>query len=81
MIIKRIEGATRTFTSPNDVEPGNVKGLPILDVQTDIGNFMVSAWEPTPAEIQQLINGDTVKLWVRGTVMPVVALTVGEEPE
>jgi hypothetical protein len=80
MIVKRINGATMTFGAPHDTEPGEVRGLPVRQVVCEIGEFYVSAWEPTPAEIQAMIDGETVKLWVRGPGHPVVALTVGTLP-
>lgn len=78
MIVKRIADASRVLGAPADwKDDGSCVGLPVLDVQTPEGNFMVSAWEPTPAEIQQLINGETLKLWIRGISHPVVAISVG----
>lgn len=78
MIIKRIENATRTLGAPHDCTTEEVKGLPIRDMETNIGPFMVSAWEPTPDELAALNRGETIKLWIRGTQHPVVALTVGD---
>jgi hypothetical protein len=80
MIIKRISPSTRVFGAPAgwDGKDTSCGALPILDVQTPEGPFMVSAWEPTPAELEAIQRGETIKLWIRGTVHPVVALTVGE---
>jgi hypothetical protein len=50
----------------------------VRDTPTDQGNFMVSAWEPTPQEIEALKNGASLQLWVRGTIHPVVAVVVDE---
>lgn len=80
MEIKRIEGATRTFGAPHDWDAdthGKCYGLPILDVSCEGTPFMVSAWEPTPQELQMLIDGETLKLWISGTVHPVVCVSVG----
>lgn len=79
MIIKRIENATRVLGAPTDWKDDGAKcvGLPVLDVETSDGPFMVSAWEPTTDELKALLLGETVKLWVRGTSHPVVAITVG----
>lgn len=79
MIVKRIEGTTRVLGAPADWKDDGAScvGLPICDVLTPEGPFMVSAWEPTPAEIEALKNGETLKLWIRGVAHPVVGLTVG----
>ena len=82
MLIKRIEGATRVLGAPPDWDGKDMScgALPVLDVITSEGPFMVSAWEPTPDELARLANGETVKLWVRGTGHPVVALTIAPVP-
>jgi hypothetical protein len=51
--------------------------LPIRDVATEQGPFMVSSWEPTPAELAAINAGESIKLWIAGTGHPVVALSVG----
>lgn len=79
MIIKRIADATRVLGAPPDwTDDGSCIGLPVRDVATSEGPFMVSAWEPTPQELAALQRGETLKLWIRGPAHPVVALTVGE---
>lgn len=80
MEIKRIEGATRTFGAPHDWDAealGKCYGLPVRDVTVEGSPVMVSAWEPTPAELKMLLAGETVKLWIFGTTHPVVSVTVG----
>lgn len=81
MLIARIQGSTRQLGAPNDWDGDLSKChvLPIRDVMTEQGNFMVSAWEPTPAEVEQIKAGQTIKLWIQGTGHPVVKLSVGEE--
>jgi hypothetical protein len=78
MIVKRIEGATRVLGAPPDWKDDGAScvGLPVRDVLTDQGPFMVSAWEPTPAELEALKNGASLQLWVRGTGHPAVCLEV-----
>lgn len=79
-IVKRIEGATRGLGRPADwdSERSLCADLPIRDVVTEHGPFMVSAWELTPAELTAVAQGATIKLWIRGTVHPVVSITVGD---
>lgn len=83
MLIKRIAGADMIFGAPPDWNPdamGECAGLPIRTIKTPQGEFMVSAWEPTAAEMQRMIEGEPVYLWVRGAGHPVVSITVaGDE--
>lgn len=78
MLIRRIEGATRNLGAPTDWDGDLSKCnvLPICDVETEHGPFMVSSWEPTPAELAAINAGESIRLWVFGTRHPVVALTV-----
>jgi hypothetical protein len=76
-IVKHIEHATRIIGAPKDWKPGDAcVGLPIRDVSTPQGPFMVSAWELTPAELTAVKEGATIKLWIRGTGHPVVKISV-----
>lgn len=83
MLIRRIEGATRNLGAPadwdGDISKCNV--LPILDIMTDQGPFMVSSWEPMPAELAALRDGASVNLWIAGRAHPVVSLSVGDANE
>jgi hypothetical protein len=80
MINKQIAGATAVFGAPADWNGVDMTcgALPVRRVETTEGTFLVSAWEPTPQELKALLAGETIKLWIRGTGHPVVALTVGE---
>lgn len=80
MIIKHIEGATRVYGAPPDWDGQDMTcgALPVRALQTPEGQFLVSAWEPTSAELEALNRGETLKLWIRGDGHPVVALTVGD---
>lgn len=80
MIIKRIAGADTIYGAPPDWKDDGMEcaGLPVRHVQTDQGVFAVSAWEPSPEEIQAILRGETIKLWIRAPGHPVVALTVGD---
>lgn len=81
MLIKRIAGATRALGAPADWDGQDMTCdvLPVLDVQTAEGNFMFSAWEPTPPELEALNKGANIILGVRGTVHPVVSVQVGAD--
>lgn len=78
MMICRIDGATRVMLAPPGME--NCKPLAIKDVDLQDGeHVMVSAWEPTPVELERLNAGGRVHLWIWGLGHPPVALTVGPE--
>lgn len=80
MEILRIEGATRVLGAPEDWNEkivGKCYGLPVLDTTCEGLSVMISAWQPSPEELKQLIAGETLKLWIIGTSHPVVSLTVG----
>lgn len=47
----------------------------------DRDGFMISAWQPTTAEIEKLKSGAPIYLHIQGVAHPVVALTVGEVPK
>lgn len=85
MLIKRILGADHVFGAPPDWDHSKMQGcagLPVRMVHTPDGNFMVSAWEPTPDELRRMIEGEPVYMWVRGlTGHPVVSLTVAGDPD
>jgi hypothetical protein len=73
MMIKRIEGATRVLGQSQ-----GYLGLPVLDTNLEDGTpVMVTAWEPTPKEIEAIQNGAPVFLQVLGTAHPPVNLWVG----
>lgn len=80
MIIKRIDQATRVLGAPADWKDDGMScvGLPVRDVETDDGNFMLSAWEPTAEELALLNSGQSLYLWVRGYNHPVVSITVAK---
>lgn len=82
MMIRRIEGATRDLGAPVgwDGDLSKCRVLPVQDVTTEHGPFMVSAWEPTAEELVAMQRGESVKLWVQGVAHPVVSITVGGIP-
>lgn len=82
MIVARIEGCTRVLGKTQ-----GFIGLPIRDQEVqDTGTqevypAMMSAWEPTPAELAALNAGAKIVLTIIGQAHPPVALTVGPIPE
>lgn len=82
MLIGRIEGATRVLGKSQ-----GYLGLPIRDeirnttVDGEQMPVMVTAWEPTPEELDRLNKGAHVRLCVLGTGHPPVMLEVGDVPE
>lgn len=82
MIPKRIHGATRYLGAPADWKPdqdGDCSHLAIVDAQLPGGMpVMISAWEPTPAEIQRIVEGKPVYLQIVGTGHPPVNVWVPE---
>lgn len=83
MLIRAIKGATRRLGAPVDWDQskGQCDVLPILDVMTEQGPFMVSAWAPTAEELAALNAGASVQLWIGGRIHPVVSLGVTALPE
>jgi len=81
MMIKRIEGATRVIGKSQ-----GYLGLPLRDeaISCTVGGpdtpCMVTAWEPTPAEIARINSGAPVLLRVLGTAHPPVMIEVGDAP-
>jgi hypothetical protein len=82
VIPKRIAGATRYLGAPPGWDPeknGDCSHLAIVDTQMDNGTpVMISAWEPTPAEIERMAAGKPVYLQVVGTGHPPVNVWVPE---
>lgn len=67
MIPLRIEGATIIMRAPRGKED-EVRDLHVLVTED---GYSVSRWEPTPEELQVLIAGGSVELWVMGRQPPV----------
>jgi hypothetical protein len=81
MIPRRIVGATRYLGAPKGWEPdkdGTCSHLAILDVPSDNGGapVMISAWEPTPKELEALNAGAPVYLQIVGSAHPPVMVWV-----
>jgi len=83
MIPVRIEGCTDVLGAPPGWTPetsGPCRGLPIRTEMNGDQPCMVSAWEPTPAEVAAIAAGAKVMLRVVGTGHPPVMLYVGDAP-
>ena len=83
MIVSRVEGCTRALGAPQGWNPetdGYCGMLPIRDEMRDAMPTMISAWEPTPAELAALNAGAKVVLRVVGVQHPPVMIYVGEAP-
>ncbi len=81
MLTKMIEGATRIIGKSQ----GSL-GLPILDTTVNCAvngpetPAMVTAWEPSPAELARLNAGADVRFRILGTQHPPVMIEVGPAP-
>lgn len=73
MLINAIEGATRRIGKSQ-----GYKGLPIRDfVYGDGTPAMMTSWQPTPKEIEALVNGAPIYLTLLGSAHPPVLIEVG----
>lgn len=78
MMIARISGATRVLGKSQ-----GYLGLPLRDevrnttVDGPATHVMVTAWEPTPDELERIAKGAKIHLVVVGTRHPPVRMEVG----
>jgi hypothetical protein len=71
---QRIEGYTRVVGLDQRYHP-----LHILDRPFEDGTpCMVTAWKPTPEELEKLVSGACVQLSILGNMWPPVLLEVTE---
>jgi hypothetical protein len=78
-----IQNATRILNKPKDWDrerDGICGTLPIRDEKTTAGDTMVSAWLPTPEEIQRINEGAPIYVYVVGNVHPPISVDVGPRP-
>ncbi|MGJ0505641.1 MAG: hypothetical protein ACR652_00615 [Methylocystis sp.] len=81
MQIGRIEGATRVLGKSQ-----GYLGLPVRDeivtctVNGSTTPVMVTAWLPTPKELEALIAGAAVHVRIVGTMHPPILVDVGPQP-
>lgn len=76
----KIHGFTRELGKPADWDEsknGPCDTLAVIDTKDHNNNpCMVSAWKPTPEELEALNRGMPVLLWVYGAGHPPVAVGV-----
>lgn len=76
MQIGRIQGATRVLGKSQ-----GYMGLPVRDEVQGDTPVMVTAWHPTPKEIEAIEAGATIYLHVCGVAHPPVKMEVGEKAD
>lgn len=82
MLIKRINGATAVIGKSQ-----GYLGLPVrLQLINDVVNgentpSMVTAWEPTPVELQRLNGGSSVYVRLLGAAHPPIMVDAGFAPD
>lgn len=82
MQIGYVEGATRVLGRSQ-----GYFGLPVRDelIHCEVGGegtpAMITAWLPTPDELERLNAGAPIHLRLLGQAHPPVMITVGEAPE
>lgn len=69
--------ATRRLGAPAEWDHEKDGICHTLDI-LDRDGWMISAWQPTAAELARLQEGKPIFLHIQGSVHPVVALSVGE---
>lgn len=78
-----IEGWSDRYGAPlnwDEAENGRCGTLHVRRQVDDGTIWMVSKWEPTPAELALLVAGGGVELWVSAPQHPVVSLRVAVPP-
>jgi hypothetical protein len=73
MLSKVIPGYTTRLGPPEDMPDCNPLFVRL------VGPCLVSRWEPTPAELQLLVEGGSVELWVHGQQPPVALIAVARD--
>lgn len=82
MMIKRISGFTRIIGQSQGYIGLPLRDEVIVDAATGLRTpAMVTAWEPTPKELQRLLHGEPIYLRVLGNQHPPVSIWVGKEGE
>ena len=73
----RIQDATRVLAETQD----EYYALAIRDEKINGVNHMISVWEPTPNEIEDLKRGGLIRLEILGQGHPPVMVTTQPAPE
>ena len=81
MQIGRIIGATRILGKAQGYMGLPVRDEEINDSVSGLTPSMVTAWLPTPKELEALNTGAAVHVRILGTAHPPILVTVGEPPE
>jgi hypothetical protein len=73
-------GCTKVLGAPPDMPEPNCMPLPVYEHTDEFGDWSISFWKPSAEEIETLVAGGTVALWVRAKddAHPVVGLGVQE---
>jgi hypothetical protein len=77
MKTQMMKGATRIVGYKQGYEPLPVKDITVANQQGEVMPCMVTAWLPTPDELQLLNAGVPVIVMILGTEHPPIKLTVG----
>lgn len=72
-----LSDCTRRMGAPDDWDHERMGICHTIDI-CDRDGWMVSGWQPTPAEIEQLRRGASIWLMIRGEVHPVISLMVAD---
>jgi hypothetical protein len=82
MIVGHIAGCTRVIGKSQGYIGLPLRDEPYHDTASDqIVSSMVSAWTPTPDELERLNKGAPLYLRVMGKAHPPVILNVGDPPK
>jgi hypothetical protein len=82
MLIGRITGATRVIGKSQGYMGLPLRDEPINCTVNGAGTpSMVTAWLPTPKELEALNAGAPVHVHILGTAHPPIMVDVGEVPE
>ncbi len=82
MMIGMIEGCTRILGKSQGYLGLSIKDQTYLDVTTgETVPTMVSAWLPSPAELEALNKGASIHVRLFGNQHPPIMLSVGTPPE
>ncbi|MHC2087201.1 hypothetical protein [Methylobacterium sp. CM6244] len=77
MISLPLADATRRMAAPEGWDHARDGICHTLEI-CDNDGWMISAWQPSPAEIERLRDGAPLFLHIQGTAHPVVALSIGD---